>query len=67
MIERILILCISEIPEDVLGVIRILAQVEQLVEAQLLDKPFFILLRDLHFNLVVEVQIFVLLLLVVGV
>jgi hypothetical protein len=57
VVEGILVLRVSEVPEHVLGIAGKLLEVEQLVEAELLDEPLLVLLRNLHLYLVVVVQV----------
>lgn len=57
VVERVLILGVAEVPQDVLGVAGELLEVEELVEAQLLHEPLLVLLRDLDLDLVVEVEL----------
>ena len=57
VIESVLVLRISEVPEYVLGIAGKLLEVKKLVEAELLDEPLLVLLRNLHLYLVVVVQV----------
>lgn len=63
MIKRILILRIAEIPEHIFGVVGKLLEVEELVESQLLHEPLFVLLGYLNFDLMIEVELVLIVLL----
>jgi hypothetical protein len=62
VVERVLVLRIAEVAKHILGVAGELLEVEQFVESQLLHEPLLVLLRHLHLDLVVEVEIAALLL-----
>lgn len=50
VIKDILVLCITKISKHVLRVAWKLLKIEQLIQAELFNKPGFVLLRHLHFN-----------------
>jgi hypothetical protein len=57
VVEGVLVLRVAEVAQDVLGVAGELLEVEQFVESQLFHEPLLVLLRDLHLDLVVEVEV----------